>query len=69
MTKYTWRTTEQQIADIAAGSIVLSTRNRSLPQKFNPSSVTHTDGNDNNNNQKKKKKNSQLSKKATVILA
>ena len=71
MAKSTRRTTEQQIADIAAGSTVLATRNRSCPKKFNPSSVTHTNGNDNNNNQKKKKKkkNSKSSKKATVNLA
>ena len=71
MTKSTQRTTEQQIADIAAGSTVLTTRNQSCPKKFNPSSVTHTNDNDNNNNlkKKKKKKNSQLAKKVTINLA
>ena len=70
MAKSTQRTTAQQIANIAAGSTVLATRNQSCPKKFNPSSVTHTNGNDNNNNQKKRrKKNSKLSKRATVNLA
>ena len=49
MTKSAGRTTEQQIADITSGRSVLSSRNRSRPQTYNPSSVTHTDGNDNNN--------------------
>ena len=69
MTKSTRRTTEQEIVDIASGRDFLSTRNQNRLQKFNPSSVTHTDGNDKNNNQMKKKKNSQSSKKATVNLA